>query len=280
MSAEPLLSAVLVLRYHDPFRSGEKYMGRAAQKIALGLLSHINADLVTELHDQNDVLPLTISDLFQSDAHHHWLRVTALRHDVVDLLDGLLQHPADELSYDGWTLLQALDTQHDWTGRATTAALMQHHWRAQRRIKLEFASATSVKSQGLHRPFPDPVFVMRSLYTRWQRLSDLELPFAPSADELDAFLMYGVEVTDFRLRSVRVPIKQNYILSFRGTANYHVVPPSKILKRHAQQDDVARKVLQYYDDFCALFNLLTAFAFYAGVGVKTAQGMGMTRRLD
>ena len=185
----PLTAAVLVLQYKDPFRSGEKYMGRAAQKIALGLMARHNPTLVDDLHDQNSVMPLTISDLFQSDAHHHWLRMTATRPDAVTLVN----ETANDLNgrYDGWRIVHGLTSLHDWAGQTTADQLRRDHWTPQRRLKLQFETLTAIKRKGLYRPFPEPDLVFKSLYERHQQLITIDLPYLPDRELFD-LEAYGV----------------------------------------------------------------------------------------
>ena len=68
------------------------------------------------------------------------------------------------------------------------------------------------------------------------------------------------------------------VQAFRGNATYFLEAPTKSLHRLAETDPHAAEALERYDDLGCLLNLLTDFGFYSGVGIKTAQGMGMMRR--
>ncbi|QPC80539.1 CRISPR system precrRNA processing endoribonuclease RAMP protein Cas6 [Phototrophicus methaneseepsis] len=276
MASDDLIAAVFVLKYKERFHSGGKYMGRAAHKLGLGLLGEVAPELAQRLHDTNAMLPLTVSDLFQSDAQHHWLRMTGLNAEVVSAIETAANQPG--LAVDDWTVAAAMTRMHDWSGVSSITDLLREGWQNQREIRLHFETATAIKSKGLYRPLPDPTLIFKSLFERWKALVAAELPYRPSTEAWDLFLLYGVSVRDYQTRLVQVPMKQAMIPAFCGDVSYGVEPPTRALKRLAEQDALAAEVVAHYDDLCCLLNLLTDFGFYSGVGIKTAQGMGMMRR--
>lgn len=279
MTSQRLLSAVYVLEAERPFSSAGQYMGRAAQKIALGLVGQLNATLASTLHNYDGISPFTVSDLFQSSADYHWLRLTGLRDDVIEALC----HIDQSMAYDGWQVRQALMEQHDWTGDTTVASLINTYWRSQRHLKIQFETTTSVKHKGLYRPVPDATLIFKSLFTRWQALVDpvsSPLPYSPEIDVLDIFLMYGLSIRDYQIAVRHIPMKNAPIQGFRGTVDFRVEPPTRALKRLAKRgDDQASEALAHYEALSRLMTLLAAFGFYSGIGIKTAQGMGMMRCL-
>lgn len=276
MSKNRLVAAVFVLRYKEAFRSGEKYLGRAAHKLALGILEQVQPELSAQLHEQNEIMPITVSDLFQSDAHHHWMRITGLNPDVTHALEAAAN--LHNIQYDGWTVQAALTRMHDWSGVTTIEALVNDGWKHERTIKLHFETATAIKSKGLYRPLPDPTLIFKSLYERWKALMAVDLPYMPSTEVLDTFLLYGVSIRNYYTRPVHIPMKHAAIPAFRGDVTYFLEAPTKSLNRLAETDPHAAEALARYDELGCLLNLLTDFGFYSGVGIKTAQGMGMMRR--
>lgn len=270
----PLLSAVFVLSYERAFRS-DKYMGRAAHKLALDLIAQVNPALSRELHNHDGLLPLTISDLFQSDTHHHWLRMTALRADVAAVLEKLVAAHPGQLRSDGWVVEQALISHHDWCGSAAAADLIRDCWQPVRVLTVQFATATTFKSVGLYRPLPEPALVFRSLYERWQQLMGLALPFAPESTALEVFTRDLVSIDDYTLEFVSVPMKQGIIPAFRGRVSFRVERQNAALAK--RDPDLYSRLLTQHTQYASLLNLLAHFGFYSGVGIKTAQGMGMMR---
>jgi CRISPR-associated endoribonuclease Cas6 len=273
--SQRLVSAVFVLRHDTPFRSTEPHLGRAAHAIALNFIRYIAPQLSQELHNYNGILPYTVSNLFQSDSEHHWLRVTGLRNDVVEVLETLAD--MDEPCVDNWTIVMGLTRMHDWSGHSTVEALLAESWQDGSRLELEFETPTAVKSKGLYRSLPEPVLIFKSLYARWQDLIETDPPYAPEPAVLDDFLTYAVSVDFYRLRSRTLEMKHTVIPTFSGEVRYRVLPPTRKLRRQAKKSETAAQALAYYDDLTRLLNLLVAFSFYSGVGIKTAQGMGMTR---
>lgn len=272
--APSLRSVVFVLRYRTAFRS-DKYMGGAAHKLGLSLIGLLDPALSTQLHDHNGLLPLTISDLFQSDAHHHWMRITALRDDVAAVLVALAEQPDFCREVDGWRVVQTLSRDHDWSGAAVPAQLVREHWRSVPRLTLEFASPTSFKSVGLYRPLPEPGLVFKSLYERWRSLVDVALPFSPDVALLEAFARDMVSIEHHAITFSQVAKKGAVIPAFRGIVTYRIVKDNAAL---AQRDSALyEQFRQQHHDYASLLHLLATFSFYSGVGIKTAQGMGMTR---
>lgn len=282
MTSQRLVSAVFVLQYAKRFRTRDPYLGRAAHKITLGFIEQVSIDLATELHNLNDRMPLTVSNLFQSDDDFHWMRVTGLREDVVTALAELTR--LDNLNYDGWRVYHALTHLHDWSGETTVPDLLEHGWHDKPAIKLHFNTPTTIKSKGIYRPLPLPEWIFKSLYERWQSLiipEGIAIPYTPARDVLETFLNYAISIRDYRIRAHHIPMKHSAIQAFSGTVRYHIEKPSRALKRAAQRDDPhAAETLTHYTELTCWLNLLTDFGFYSGIGSKTAQGLGMMRRAN
>lgn len=271
-----LLAAVFVMRHDPPFRRTAPHLGRAAHAIALNFIQHVDPALSQQLHNHNGMMPITVSDLFQSDAEHHWLRVTGLRDDVVTTLETLAG--LDKPCVDDWTLVMGLTDLHDWAGQTTLATLIDEAWREPKTLRLTFETPTAIKSKGLHRAFPAPSYIFKSLFSRWQTLTDATLPYVPSPAILETFLRYAVSVDAYQLHAERIEIKRTLIPTFKGQVSYRVIPPTPQLRKKSHSSTNAAEVLAHYDDLACWLNLLAAFGYYSGIGVKTAQGMGMMRR--
>jgi len=118
------------------------------------------------------------------------------------------------------------------------------------RSRLFFASPTGFKSEEQYVLFPTAELIAKSAMMRWNAC----FPEYPIEDE-DAvrMLLDGIWITSYNLRSTNYTIKGNKIPGFVGsvTINSRLAAPLK-----------------------EIWNMLMAFVPYAGVGIKTALGMG------
>jgi len=118
------------------------------------------------------------------------------------------------------------------------------------RFPLDFLTPTSFKQQGRYVIYPQESLMLQSLCNRWS----LCFPSQPmDAQMLLPSLLEGVRIVDYSLRSLRYPLKQVSIPSFQGRV---------VLEAHLPQTE------------STLFRALYCFAPYAGMGIKTALGMG------
>ena len=98
--------------------------------------------------------------------------------------------------------------------------------------------------------FPQESLILQSLVNRWG-LCFPELPL----DDPDAIqaILAGVHIVDYRLHTVRHPLKQTRIPSFQGRVILEAHLPVPLME---------------------IVKTLYVFAPYAGLGIKTALGMG------
>ena len=253
-------------------------MGEFGHAAFLAIVRQVAPDLSQALHDAGARLPYSVSPLYggrltgrgvqvQPD-RTYWMRFTILdpglyavfsryfadssAPDVAITLGGV-PFAVEEL-----TSSAKLDP---WAGYTTFAKLASSA-ACEPVVALQFWSLTAF-SLG-HGPgaaarygiLPDPVLVFDSLLRRWNRFAD-----APLADpnEWRQWLAEHVVVSAHRIRSESWQFRQHPQVGFVGDCTYQVVGGS------------AAQVRQ--------LNALADFAFYAGVGMKTAMGMGQCRRV-
>lgn len=122
--------------------------------------------------------------------------------------------------------------------------------REQHRYALQILSPASFKQTSRYIIFPQESLILQSLIQRW----DLCFPEMP-LDDPDAMqlLMQGIHIADYHLRSLRYPLKQTRIPSFIGRVIIEANLPAPLAE---------------------ILNVLYCFAPYAGIGIKTALGMG------
>lgn len=111
-------------------------------------------------------------------------------------------------------------------------------------------SPMSFRQNGRYVIFPQERLILQNLIAKW----NLTYPAYPLDDE-DAFLALeaGVHIVDYRLRTARYSIKQTKIPGFWGSFTVESRLPAPLEE---------------------VWKLLTLFAPYCGLGIKTTLGMG------
>jgi CRISPR-associated endoribonuclease Cas6 len=266
-----LTSLKLTLRSRRPERL-PPYLGRAARAVLLRLIAEDDPNLVEELHAPNQRRPYTCSTIWgaptrdgslvvEPDNVVH-LRYTGLTAWVSAHLRRLAQDPPSHLDVEGACLRieqATLDADVDrWAGETTYEALADDYLLASRsparRAKLRFASPTAFRSGGQTVPLPLPDLVYGSLVDTWNAFS----PVAVS-EEARRFGEECLAISRYRLSTRAVAGKGGSVhIGFVGECQYTAL-------RH---DRYWQGVIQ----------LLTDYAFYAGVGYRTTAGMGQARR--
>ncbi len=119
-----------------------------------------------------------------------------------------------------------------------------------KQISIEYISPAVYKSEGKFLAFPRVSNILINLYHKWVK-------FSKNADIYDNELVdritNGTKVDSYSLKSVNFPLEGTSILGFRGYLNLYSKLPISLL---------------------AIRNALLQFGWYAGMGSKTALGMG------
>jgi len=248
-----------------------RHLGRASHALLLRLIGARDPALAAELHEGSGPRPFTCSGLVggrgQGDSlllgagEEAWLRFTGLNGAVSGHLLALAQEPPNAVELDGVALRVAGATvdpaEHTWAGRGEYRDLLAvgdgaADGRA-RRVTLRFASPTTFRSQGVNMPVPLPYLVYGSLLGRWQAYSPVAVSgeFRRYAEEMVALARYRLRTRVVRTKAGGMQV------GFVGEASF-----------------VALSADRYW---VAVLRALTGYAFYAGVGALTAQGMGQAR---
>lgn len=206
-----------------------------------------------------------------SSEREYWLRFTSLDRELSQLLLNLSAERLEELELLGvpFEIIQIESEPgphrwERWVGQTDFVALydkwLVHCERPPERIELEFCSPTTFQHVKMAVPFPLPRLVFRTLADKWNAFAPVHLG-ADINEAIDDFL----ELRWYRLRtrSLRLPYSREPEIGFVGKCAYRLRPKTK-------EGDLLLRIV----------NLLADFAFYAGVGGKTAMGMGQTRRLE
>ena len=114
----------------------------------------------------------------------------------------------------------------------------------------QFLTPTSFKRDGVYQMFPDTQLILQSLLGRWRRFSE---QVRLDEQDLAARLAPACRISSYRLQSAPFSLERHTIYGFRGQLRFYFAG-----------NDMVRRI----------FRLLFSFAPFAGVGIKTALGMG------
>jgi CRISPR-associated endoribonuclease Cas6 len=154
-----------------------------------------------------------------------------------------------------------------WAGQATFEELgkqaferpmMQSH-------TIEFATPTAFHRGGLSVPMPLPELVFGNLVQAWNQFSPVALPVM-----MNVFVEQCVGVAKHRIATRMMMISgQERQVGFVGSVEFMVMGQEK--SGYSEQE---------YRLCVQSLELLTKYAFYVGVGVRTAVGMGQVRQIE
>lgn len=250
-------------------------LGRAAHAVLLRQLGQQQPALAERLHNWQGPKPFTCSGVFGGARHEDqllanpgdglWLRYTAL---TAELSTALLAGPppshidlaGTRMTVTGWTAeANAHARAANISYEALAAPYLLSRERAERRITLRFVSPTAFKSHGQVVTLPLPASVFGGLIEKWNTYAPIALP-----PETKRFAEACLAISRYRLRTAVLRGKGSgdeiaRISGFVGEVSYVATNPDRY--------------------WLGLINLLSDFAFFAGVGYQTTQGMGQVRRV-
>lgn len=269
MSDLPDLYA-FVVHLHPVGGPAPRPQGHGAQALFLDLLRQVDPATAAALHADAASKPYTVAVLPRRSAGLVELRVSLLRAELFQtFVQAMLrQMPGEAPLRLGQTHLRLGDVigtpapqGHPWAGYSAFAEL---HARASpaHTVGLEFASPTAVgqgsRPDGRQRLalLPDPAIIFPSLAKRWNEL-------APAALALDRDAVRAAAadtlVARYRAESAELNLGKGPQKGFVGTVAYEL-PTDPAQAR--------------------LLALLADAALFLGVGMKTARGMGLCRRMN
>jgi CRISPR-associated endoribonuclease Cas6 len=247
-------------------------LGRAGHALFLRLVGRREPALAEELHAGEGPKPFTVSNLVLGKreagglhlqaGQEGWLRFTGLTAPVSRQLQALAEQPPETVELDGYPLAvtgATLDpAHHPWAGQISyqelaAPFLLGGQSQPGRRIRLEFVSPTTFKSQGRYLPLPLPELVFGSLLDRWQAFAPIAL-----SPELRRLAGEAVALSRYQTRTRSLPYKQGGLqIGFVGPVIFTVLSRDRY--------------------WLNALHLLAHFAFYSGVGYQTGTGLGQVR---
>ena len=140
-----------------------------------------------------------------------------------------------------------------WLGSTSYEALASAP-RPTRTLAFDFASPTAFRRGEQTFLFPVPESVFHSLARTWRTFCDIPLP-----DDLGDFILEKLPASRYELRTDVIKAGKYQLLGFTGQVSYRALDPDP--------------------RYLSALNMLADFALYAGVGMRTTQGMGQARRV-
>ena len=266
-----LTSLVLTLTTDTPL-TFPPHLGRASHAAFLRLVSQTDPDLAERLHAPDERRPFTCSNLWGvrrkgrsltlAPGSSAFLRYTGLTAEVSHHLQQLAEDSPSHIELEGTQLAvqqATLDPAvHSWAGYTTYEEMGAIHLLPgdlpSHRAELEFAAPTGFRSGGHTLPLPLPALVFGSLVEKWNR-------FAPIAvsEEIRRFAEECLVISRYQLSTRAFTAKgDSWQIGFVGRCRYTALNKDRY--------------------WLGVIQLLTDYAFYAGIGYQTTSGMGQARR--
>ncbi len=257
-----------------------KTMGRAVWACALGLIGGRQPDMAAALHDEAGLKPaaasplqgpFTVEDerLRLRPGQTYWFRVSSVAPALSHMLESIEAQPPRTLELDRQRFevvtVSSDARRHDWAQRQSYDDLYHATWQesagAAPLLTLEFVSPTAFLSQGRAVLWPDARRVFGSLLQRWQAYAPALLP-----DDLEDAFAACLDVDAYELQT-RV---QRYAKGASRQVWYQQGFVGRC--RYRAQRGTPEAVLR-------VVHLLARYALFAGVGSRTAVGMGQVRQI-
>ncbi len=291
---ENYLSAVVIKLRAKNHLTIHSHMGLAVQRLFKESMRRLDVPLTFE--DTVEFQPYTVSGLMEPFHYNErtrpllgkvkpgdtaWIRWVGLTSEVVAALNRLVETLPEELEIDKNQYWQVADAPiwdnriHPWAGSTTYEKLWQKHLKSEpaHRLSFEFGTPTTFKSSGNWMPLPHPMLFFGSLDRRWSAFSPREI-----SPELPAFIEYALPLNDFDGWTEDVPATgRKTMTGFMGKASFSLRDDHEAIT--ALYPVLGDEVRSQYATLSRHVSLLGEYAFYGGVGSKSAMGMGMVRQV-
>jgi len=246
--------------------------GRFVNALFYNLLNAIDPSMAEELHNVSSEKPFTLSPLhgkFEHSEHSHllkintnypvWFRVTILDDTIFfKLVHHIKQKKINKIFLDktifNVSKIQITKDQHFLANFITFEDLWNNHTYF-KSFTFNFMTPTSFSKNDFDYPLPEPSIVYKSLFNKWNAFSSF-----PISDVALKKLINHITVSRFDIRTQSLLFHKYKKIGFIGDVTFFTN-----LKK---------------TDYLSLFNMLSFFAFYSGVGKKTTMGMGQIKIVE
>ena len=279
-----LASLILILRPeapHEQTKTPPRWWGRAAHAMLLNIVRQYNPQFAEHLHQDHQQRPFSVSTLMGKTkggipllSEQYRLRITAYQKELAAILiqaaqDGPLSvERTIDLDYQPFKIeaIKPITDGSSAIGGNPWAALNSYQqlsapWllakdTPNRRISIQFTSATTFKRDGKHLPIPLPELVFGSLLERWNEFAPITFP-----EEVRRYTSECMALGRFNLHSYAVHLKAGSVrIGAVGQATY--------------------SSLNYDRYWMSVVHVLANFSLFSGVGAGTSMGLGQCRMVS
>ena len=230
--------------------NGTRLTAAAGSVLHGALMEKLPAEAATAWH-QNTVRPYSQGLYYDRRRERTIWRINTLTAEAAAVLDEALQAAGPQIFLKQKNLTVELA---DKAVRETTFEQLTEDaftMEQPRGGELHFLTATGFKQAGRYVLWPETSLIWQSLLIRWNAFAEEKI----DSPDLHRELAELSELSKYQLRSQAYSVDGNTIFGFAGS-----------MRLRFSGSDMARRIL----------TLLTTFAPFAGVGIKTALGMGIT----
>lgn len=218
-------------------------LGRAIHALCFQWLANASPDLAKNLHNC-EYFPITLAIKPKTQRMPMTLKIGLLQGELLaPLLWGMSQDIGQQISITGVDC--NLDNKIKIKHSTSFKDLIQIP--PQTTICLEFLSPTSFKQRQTIQPFPLPELIFSSLWRKWNNFAPSELRLTP--------VEWKILTSEFEIKTFAMKMKGGAEIGTKGWIKYRFPDPEQ----------------------ARIATILAHFACFAGVGRKTAMGMGQTK---
>lgn len=264
-----LASIKLVIQPILPLQPIQAGIGIAIRGWFYDSITEVSPEVADRLHHAEGAKPFTVSQLFgkykQSEGMLHLnpqtysFRVTVLTSELYGALRQILatkmaKGEVIQLGGMKFSIEQVVlgGEGEIYAGQSSYEELWQTP--ARREYSFQFVTPTSFRMGRGHLPFPLPGSVYRGLWQKWNQFAPRQ--FTMGKELLDT-VQEQVFPSQHEIKTKLLPRSGAKFLGFVGTCTFEVL------------GDISAERLHN-------LTVLSEFAYYAGVGSKTTEGMGQT----
>jgi CRISPR-associated endoribonuclease Cas6 len=254
---EILASIVLVLRLSDTSFPMPRWLGSETRIVFYNMLLEADPLLSHRVHEELDPKPFTVSSLIKRKKGQYQIRFTILMNEIYTPLIKILLDKfrnGNKIGFEARefeierVVLGGIDE------KFATITDYRSLWQntPRRDFRFRFVSPTSFRSGDGNLPFPLPYSLYNGLLKKWNS-------YAPSDLIIDQAILQEITKRVFparhSIRTVLAEQRNTKLIGFVGRCIFEVLG-------------------EVSDDTLHKLTVLTEYAYFAGVGMKTAQGMG------
>ncbi|MGQ9609685.1 MAG: CRISPR-associated endoribonuclease Cas6 [bacterium] len=254
-----LASIVIALRHSDGSFPISGWLGNEIRSMFYNMLSEADPSLCQKIHDEFEPKPFTASSLIRVRSQQYLIRFTILMSQLYKIwVQVLLDKFRDGHSISLKSCIFDIEKLIMGGTSERLADVTDYYslWQdtSRREFHLRFISPTSFKAGRGNLPFPLPYSIYQGLLRKWNQ-------FAPADLKMDEDILQIVANQVFpschSIHTTLVEQRNAKLIGFVGNCTFEILGDLSEEKLHQ-------------------LTVLTGYAYYAGVGMKTTQGMGQT----